>query len=250
MAFCLLAFTIQACKKSGLTVVSGQITATKLTLKLNQPDTLILGGAAGDSVLWSFSPAGSSTLLQAKNKGIVKFNKAGTYTVNASATGGISASIVLTVTNDTYVPNPIYTLVPLNPAEQITLTPYFYKSTDGTTARMYFIAQTNKTYPCDNSSIQIGKDVNGHNLSLYFLGILQPDPGNCHFTPTTLSSQNIYYFDLGSVLSFTAGTYPFTVTLNNVTYTGSIVISGNNMAFNWNYTSGVIIAPKNLTLNL
>jgi hypothetical protein len=42
------------------------------------------------------------------------------------------------------------------------------------------------------------------------------------------------------------GSYPLTVTLNDTTYTGSIAISTASVTFNWNYTKGVLITPKQI----
>ncbi len=43
------------------------------------------------------------------------------------------------------------------------------------------------------------------------------------------------------------GTYPLNVTLNGTTYTGSIVVATSSITFNWNYTAGVVITPKQIS---
>jgi hypothetical protein len=246
-ALVLSLFIIQGCQKSDLIGQNGQLTATKLTLKLNETDTLTLVGASADSIQWSVTPAGSGTLLKFKNYAIVKFNKAGTYTINATVSGGATSTISLTVTNDAYVPNPIYTVYPFN-NEQISLTPVYYKSKKGDTSYMYFRATTAKTYPCNNSILLFTKsvDVASKNLGLNFIGEKRPDVGNCGITGSTLTSSSIYYFYEGTALSFIPGTYTFTVTLSDTTYTGSIVISATDININWDYTSGVIITNKHI----
>ncbi|MDB5115554.1 MAG: hypothetical protein JWQ79_1046 [Mucilaginibacter sp.] len=243
-AFSLALLIMQGCQKSQIAALKGQLVAKKLTLKINEPDSLILVGAAADSVLWSVTPAGFNTLLKVKNKAVVTFNKAGSYTVSASANGGTPATVTITVNDSVYVPQPVYTFTPYNSGEQITLLPSYYKSKNGDTTYMYFMAQTTKSYPCGNSTMVFTKSVNENNLGINFLGINQVDAGSCQIPNSHLTSQKIYFFYQGTTLSFNPGTYPLTVTLNGTTYTGSIVIAVNGITFNWDYTSGVIISPK------
>ncbi len=245
-AFFLLTLVMQGCKKSGLTFTKGQITAAKLTLDLNEPDSLILVGAVNDSVQWSVTPASANTLFKIKNIAILKFSAAGSYTVTATTNSGTTASVSITVTNNVYVPSPVYTVVSYDPVEQITMVPML--TTVNGSKTMYFAAQTSKIYACGNSIPMLTKSSNGNNLSINFLGIKRPDPLTCLVTNTPLPAENAYFFSAGTALSFTPGTYPLTVTLNNVTYTGSIVITATDMTFNWNYTAGVIIAPNHLSL--
>ncbi|MDB4905033.1 MAG: hypothetical protein JWQ63_4314 [Mucilaginibacter sp.] len=133
-----------------------------------------------------------------------------------------------------------YTTTPLT-GDQITLVPHFYKSPTADSSYVYFIAQT-KNYYCGISLLHTSYNFANGNYTIGFLDVVQPSPcviGDGPIAATINLTQN------GGPMP--VGTFPITVTLNGTTYAGSMVSSSTSITFNWNYTSGVLIAPQQIS---
>ena len=164
----LIMFTLHGCTKSAMNAIPGHLVASSASVKVNQQDTLLLAGASSsDSIRWSVTPAGSNSLATKLNGGLIWFNKAGTYTVSASANGATPATVTITVTGATTTAaasNPqdtvakqttqtTYTQLLLT-GDQVTLVPYFYKSTTADSSYLKFVAQTRNFY-CGTSTLVV-----------------------------------------------------------------------------------------------
>jgi hypothetical protein len=234
-------FAISACNKFGdLTGKNGQLVATKYKLKINEPDSLLLVSAkASDSIKWSVVPSGYDSLVTKNNTALIVFKKAGNYQVKATSNGTTPATASITVSDSVYHPVPQYIITPFT-GDQITLVPHFYNN-GADSSYLYFVAQT-KNYYCGTSKMQVADSLINSKYGIKFQDVIQP-------TPCVIGEGPI-----GWVISFTQnqpgklpnGTFPLSVTLNGTTYTGSIIATSTTVTFNWNYTMGVLIAPKQI----
>jgi len=238
LALVMVIFIISACTKGDLGSTKGQLNVTTYKPLINQPDTLLLVGAkATDSVRWNVTPAGYDSLVTKNNAAIVFFKKAGNYQVQVKDNGVIT-SASFTVSDSVYHPKVQYNYVPIT--GNITLVPHFHSSPDS--SYMVFVAQISSGY-CGGSSLRYTDSLKNNTYGINFMNVAQPSTcagGNgplyavINFTQTQPSL-------------LTVGTYPFSVTLNSVTYTGSMVVSTTNITFNWNYNSGVLISPQQIS---
>lgn len=231
---------ISACNKFGdLTGKTGQLVATSYKVKINEPDSLLLVGAqATDSIKWSVSPAGYDSLVTKKNAGVIFFKKAGYYQVKVTDNGGLPATASITVSDSVYH-SPVKYTTTLLTGDQITLVPYFHSSADS--SYIVLVAQT-KNYYCGISRLVAADSLVNNKYSINFVDVVQPSPcviGNSPIAAVINFTQN----QPGHLAN---GTFPLSVSLNGTTYTGSIVVTTTTISFNWDYTSGVLIAPKQI----
>jgi len=247
-----LLFTINACTKTGYT--TEHLDATRATVKIGQNDSLeLVGATATDSIQWSVTPSGSNSIYHVHNHAIVSFNSAGNYTVTATVIGGAAYTYLITVTNEVYNPNPT---PPANDAakhisiagDQITLSSHYAKSSKSDSAYVYFTAQTTNTYTCSNSLLNYTHSLNGSgHFSINFIDMFQPASSNCQAGNTTITSPPIPFLQTIQNTYLANGTYPLSVGLNGVTYTGSVTVTATDVTFTWTYTSGVTITPMHIT---
>jgi hypothetical protein len=243
-ALLLVAFAIAGCKKAENPIaVNGTLVASKLTVKVNEPDSLVLVGASADSIRWSVVPSGFNILATNHNKARVTFTKTGNYTVTASRTGKAPASVTIKVTDSVSNPTDTSHVIPLK-GDQITLLSGLYKSKLGDTSYIYFVAQSTKFY-CPSSTINFTNSLDANNnFSLNLINVQQS--GTCAGPMGTISSRLIAFKQNPQHPYLVNGSYPLKVTLNDTTYTGSIAVSSAAVTFNWNHTKGVLITPKQI----
>lgn len=122
--------------------------------------------------------------------------------------------------------------------DQITLVPHFY-TTSGDSSSVYFIAQTKNKY-CGISKMAITSSLVNNSYSVGFINVVQPSPCVIGQGPI---GQAVTFTQTQSTL-LAVGTFPLKVTLNGITYTGSIIATATTLTFNWDYTEGVLISPK------
>jgi len=243
MTLVLLLFVISACNKYGDLPGSsnGKLLASAYKVKINQPDTLLLSGAKStDSVHWSVAPSGFDSLITQNNKALIFFKKAGIYKVSATDKG-VTASTSITVSDSVYYPGITYNYIPLT-GDQITLVPHFYNNPTADSSYLSFVAQTQKSY-CGTSRLSVADSLISGNYGIQFLYVIQPSP--CVIGQSPVAATINFTQNLPGLLP--NGTFPLSVTLNGATYTGSIVATSTTITFNWNYTSGVLIAPKQIS---
>jgi len=243
MALMLVLFMMSACNKFGDLPGSqnGKLVASAYKVDVNQPDTLLLGGAKStDTVKWSVVPSGFDSLITQNNKALVFFKKAGKYQVNATDKG-VTASTYITVSDSVYHPVITYNYIPLT-GDQITLVPHYYNNPTADSSYLSFVAQTQKSY-CGISKLAVADSLINNNYGIKFLYVIQPTP--CTIGQSPIAATINFTQNLPGTLP--DGTFPLSVTLNGTTYTGSIVATSTTITFNWNYTSGVLIAPKQIS---
>ncbi|MFI5139121.1 MAG: hypothetical protein ACHQIM_14960 [Sphingobacteriales bacterium] len=238
-------FAISACNKFGELgglggAKKGQLVASAYKVDIKQPDTLLLVGAkTTDSIRWSVSPSGFDSLITQKNRALIFFKKAGVYQVKTTD-NGVAATASITVSDSLYHPVISYNYLPLT-GDQITLVPHFYNNALADSTYLSFVAQTKNSY-CGNSVLSVADSLKNNSFGINFIRVIQPSPCVIGQSP------------IAAVINFTQnqpgllqnGTFPLSVTLNGTTYTGSIIATATTITFNWNYTSGVLIAPKQI----
>ena len=243
LALALAAFTITACNKYGnLPGESGKLVASSYKVDINQPDTLLLSGAkTTDTVHWTVTPAGYDSIITKNNVAEVFFKKAGVYQVQAIDAPMAPANVSITVADSIYKPVITYSYSSLT-GDQITLVPHFYNNPGADSTYLSFVAQT-KNYYCGSGKLLFTDSLMNNSYGILFQSVKQPSPCTIGEIP------------IAAVINFTQnvpnplpnGTFPLSVTLNNTAYTGSIVVTTSTITFNWNYTSGVLISPKQIS---
>lgn len=228
-------FVIQGCEKDRLPVASAQVKAAKAEVEVGQTDTLYFSGANGDeSVQWTVTPQGFSSLTTKGNTAGITFTKDGIYTVAAQTAKAAAASIAIKVTA---LPD-TSTIVPISGDVSIALS--YSRNVKRDSIKMNFSMVTTNTF-CPGGKLQYNTAIDsiGKTYKLDLLNIKEPKV--CPGTPdVTLSASDIFTHPVW----FGLDTYQLKVTLNGVTYTGTLVVSSSNIVITWNYTSGVLIPVK------
>lgn len=159
-------------------------------------------------------------------------NKSTTATTKATTTD----TVATTPAKATYATTPLT-------GDEITLVPYFYKSQTADSSYLYFIAQTRNLY-CGTSSIAYTANLDASgNYALGFIDVSQPSP--CGIGESKLGQ--VINFNHLQPNTLPNGNFPIAVTLNGNTYTGSITATTTTITFTWNYSSGVLIAPNQIS---
>ena len=243
-ALVVMLVAIQGCKKSNLASAnSNNLVARKSTLKINEPDSVVLiNFNPADSVKWTIVPSGFDVLTFKKDTARIVFSKPGHYTITATGINMPPVTTSVTVTDSVYKPVITYTSIPLT-GDQVTLVPHFYKSATSDSTYLVFVAQTKNIY-CATSTLREtnSNDANG-NYTLSFLDVSQPSI--CALGDGTIAA--VVNFNQNQPAPLPVGTFPLNVTLNGTTYTGTIAATATTITFNWNYSAGVLISPKQIS---
>jgi hypothetical protein len=243
-------FVVSACNKfadltslkGDLASLNGKLAVTKSTVKIMEPDSMLLVGAkTSDTFVWSVTPSGYDSLITKNNAGLIFFKKSGNYVVSVSDNGATPITAAITVTDSVYHTPVQYTTTPLT-GDQITLVPHLYKSQTSDSTYLYFVAQTKNSY-CGISKLNVADSLVNNTYAIGFVNVVQPSP--CVIGDSPIAAVINFTQNIPAPLS--NGTFPLSVTLNGITYTGSIVITPTNITYNWNYSSGVLIAPKQIS---
>ena len=163
---------------------------------------------------------------------------------NEPATANKSSTLSgLTTKTDTQATPPVkYVTVPLT-GDQITLVPHYNKSQTADSCFLILVAETKNQY-CYSGPLEFTQSLdNNGNYNISFLDVKEPS--------TCVSGNSA----LIAAINFTSvpkgilqnGTFPLTVTLNGTTYTGSIIVTATTISFIWNYNSGVLIVPAQIS---
>ncbi|SEO21424.1 hypothetical protein SAMN05192574_106109 [Mucilaginibacter gossypiicola] len=241
---CLVLLIITACQKNGIpNAPAGQIAISKLKVKIDEPDSMLLVGAdTTKAVTWTISPAGSDEMQTHTIGAVIKFSKAGNYTIKASNGDETSNTLTVTVIDSVYAP--VYN-TDFSAGEQISMTPRIIKSTKSDSSYIGFTATTKNSY-CTNSHLEFGVWF-GSNPQTYFIqfnGIFFITPGcGAGSQPVTGTA------DFSSYLTpLTPGIYPLNILFHDIGYNGTVEVTPTQVIFHWdNASSGIIISPTTLT---
>lgn len=257
LAAILVFFIIQGCEKAQLTDlgVGTKIIASKAKLYPLDLDTLLFTGAAAtDAVNWTVTPTGQSVIQSQGNTAIIYFTDTGTYTVSAQkASGGEIKSKSINVVARQAVPvvsesgNTNTTVSTSNNADttqyipvtgDINVNASLYRTPLGDSVQVNFNIQTVDTF-CSRGILEYTSTFDAAKNFTLNIGEVRA-PKNC---AGSLSSDIQIWegYVFRRKLLATGSTHKLTITLNGVTYTGTIVVAPTTITINWNYTSGVIM---------
>lgn len=244
--FCL----VSSCNKKGEpNAPQGEIAVSKLRIKINEPDSMLLVGADNNnSVTWAINPNGFDTLRTAKNAALIKFTKAGSYTISAKDNEITSKSIVITVIDSVY--SPLTYFIPFDKGEPVTFAPQYVKSATSDSAYLAFTVSTQKKY-CTNFMLTYSIYVPYPLYDKYyinFIGAAIKSPDNTACTGTAILTSHQNYSLYQPVLK--EGTYGFYAGYGqdiDKDYVGSMEVTATQIIFHWDDSTGITISPKVLS---
>lgn len=222
---------VAACKKESSQVGQLSLSSTKsAAIKRGEPVIFTMNGVTGSTVHWSVNPDSSVQINTSGNTASISFGRPGSYTV-AGSSGTQIDSVLVEVEDSIFTGDPgnSYTLDSLK-NDELTVTPLRMESADS--SGLILAITTGRSYNCLNSFLQADNTSSAAGFHIQVAGVRQPGSGGC--TPGQ-----------AKVTGFTAlyplieGTQSFTITLNHVDYTGSIMKSGNQYSISWPYSTGV-----------
>ncbi len=223
-----------------------KLTASQLTVGRDTADTLTVTGLSKtDSVRWSITPPGHSNIIQqSASRLIVSFTTTGTFNVKAivNSKDTLAASIKV----DTVGSGLPQSNVPFQAGDQLIITPSIYKGMTPDSTGILFSAHTADTYSCLNSVIHASWSDYGNSFSINYIDVVQPNGGWCMVGSRALSLNSFFQQNPASPY-LVNGTYPLTIVFGATTYKGKIIVTGNAIKFDWNYTSGVTFTVKQIS---
>jgi hypothetical protein len=251
-----------SCQKENSSDPSSVKAAKTDGIKKGEPVTFSVENSSGLTAKWSVTPSTNVQLTSDGNNATILFRNAGSYAVLASI-GNITQRITVNVSDSSYcdstrrdtccpciprdtIPTDTIpgdtcrtcphdsTFLPLT-GDQIHITPI--KIDTGNVSGLIIKAITQNTYPCANNFLSTFASAIGGNYTFNYAGVYFPT--GCSGSAQAQSSRVLY--------PIRDSLHVFSVVLNNVTYTGSFIKTGNHYSFTWPYTSGVTISP--LTIN-
>jgi hypothetical protein len=253
-------FVLQGCEKQTMSDPLTNTTPQILTHKTqvypyDGGDTLLYTGAAAtDSLEWTVTPAANTYIRQKGNVAIIIFGNVGSHVVTAKKIGSsTSASITMTVvssttlfksdglTTSTNVTTSTSDTLKIEPITgDVKLWVIYYRNPVGDSVMINFSAYTMNTF-CSRATMQFKSVLgNDRNYSLDLINIRGPKGCAGAVGPNT--SAGISGIFVPKLMGF--GNHALNITLNGVTYTGSINVTANNTVINWPYTTGVIMDLK------
>jgi len=205
-------------------------------------------GFSSATVHWTVNPSTATHITSINEQAMVLIASPGTYQVVVSNFGADSivhdsSYATITVIDSVYSPviNNFDTLSLAG--DRVTLTP-----TAASDSGILFLAQSGKSYDCFPSFIySLEEGLNGAGgISIHFYSIVSGNAtGNCNGSKNPAVSY-LFATQAGKI---PAGNYPFSVTINNSTYQGSLSVTATDYSFTWNDESEVIISPKKIKKN-
>lgn len=242
LCFCV----VSSCQKNGEpNAPEGEIAVSKLKVKINEPDSMLLVGADNKEVTWMVAPSGFDTIRTAKNAARIKFTKAGNYTISAKNNDITSKSIVITVIDSVYAP-PVY-FIPFDKGDPITFVPQYVKSAKSDSAYLAFTITTQKKY-CTNFAFTYSLFVPFPLHDKYyinFIGAVIKSLDNTACTGTAVLTAHNNYASYQPVLK--EGVYEFYAGFGqdiNTDYVGSMEVTATQIIFHWDDSTGITISPK------
>jgi hypothetical protein len=245
---CFIAILVLACGKNISSNGSSKSTLTLSSqiVKIGQP-LIVATSAAGTNLFtkWAVYPSANSSITSGTNQSVILFSKSGVYTITASYfTDSIaplpydSSSSQVTVSDSIYNDSTVARCttvqqVPVNGNDLITLTPVSY-SDSGT---LTFLVHTQDTYGYYSPSFGfMSASSTGNGFSYTFTGVNEFPCSAANSAPTPATGTLVLSL-------FNTGTYSLSLTLNGVSYTGSLYTTSSECTITWNYSTGIIISP-------
>jgi hypothetical protein len=202
-------------------------------------------GTSAAAVKWSVSTRTPTHITAANGQAQILFSASGHYHITAvysAADSSYSDTAVGTidVQDTSYTPPPpVNTDTSSLAGDQITLTPSF-----DSLGNLLFTAQTGNSYGCAPYLVSLLYEDPGSGglLTLNFYEVISNGAGTCHGVENPAVA-----FLFTTTGNRADGTYPIKVNFGTSIYTGSLTIAGSSYSFNWDYHSGVLISPLQLS---
>ena len=241
----IVVFVVTACTKNGEpNAPAGQIAISKLKVKINEPDSMLFVAAdTNKAVNWSISPSGSDELEARKTAALIKFTKAGQYTIKASNGDITSNTITVTVIDSVY--EPVY-VAKFSAGEQVHITPSIIKKGAKSDSTYLQLTATTKNSYCTNSNLDFGIWFNSSDGNYYVQanGIIFFIP-QCGVGSHTLSRTVDFS---GYFTPLVPGKYPLHIAYGGTTYyNGVIEVTDTQVIFHWDDSADLVISPNTLT---
>ncbi len=232
-----------SCKKNtGST--KNTVSLSSSTLKRGEPLIAVANGLnTQSSIKWTVHPSTNTWVSSQNNQASIIFTDAGNYTVTATYVTNADSAAYDSVISPIQVTDSIYTdsavavcnlvqLVPFDTNEQLTLTPISYSDTG-----LVLIAHTQNLYAYTPfvSSVNLILDFPG-GYQTSFNGVVQ-HPCN----PTNSIAQAVGIISYSGI---TDGSYTIEMSMNGSSYQGTLTVTDQSCTFTWNYSSGIIISPR------
>jgi hypothetical protein len=248
LSFCVLLACTKNVHHDGTGTSSTSLSLSGSSVKRGEPLVATAPAGISSAIKWSVSPSSLAHVTTGSGQAMFLFAGSGTYHVTASypsADGKStdSATSPITVSEETYTGPTNYGDTVDLAGDQVSLTPI-----SDPTHGLVLLAQSTKKYNCLPTFIGwslAGPDLST-GISLKFWKVAEGDiygKGDCNGGTNQAAS----YLFFAQPQPFANGAYPFSVTLNNVTYQGTLTVTDQSFAFSWSYDSGVTISPKQIS---
>ncbi|HVS97038.1 MAG TPA: hypothetical protein VHE54_11160 [Puia sp.] len=258
----LFSWVLFSCNKDGSRNTTASQGNAKLSLssasvQKGQPMVASLpSGVAALSVRWSISPSAAVHVTPGKGQAMVLFANPGQYKVTAyygsdSTASGDSSTGVVYVADSVYVPPPPPSGDTLSLAgDQILIAPVADSA-----GNLVLLVRSVNSGPCFPSFVyteEIGPNVPGP-ITITLHEVVSGSVGDCNgaLNPAT----SYIFLNPQQNTKLPNGTYPFQVNVNripfqnasNTSYQGTLVVTDTGDSFTWPYSSGVTIAPLQIS---
>ena len=246
---CVLAGVFTACKKNSNSVSQAGLlmTLSKSSAKLEEPvyASTNVNDIGHGVIRWSVSPSSNSWLSSSSGKSVILFSNPGQYTVtanyfsdSAAQVPSDSSSSPITVNDSLFTDTVAYCnvaeSVPLVSGDQVMLTPLNSLDTG-----LVLLAHTQEFYP--NVPV-INYTITSFGQGSYTFGFNSIEEFPCYANNGPTPATTILY--LGQLAN---GTYSLQFSLLGANYSGTLSVTNTDFSFTWNYTSGVLISPLEIS---
>jgi hypothetical protein len=245
----LIAGGFTACKKNSNPVSQGALmmTLSKSSAKLEEPvyASTNVNDIGHGVIKWSINPSSSNWVSSSAGKSVILFSNPGQYTVtanyfsdSAAQVPSDSSSAPITVSDSLYTDTVAFcnvaVSVPVVSGDQIMLTPLNSLDTG-----LVLLAHTQEVYP--NVPV-IDYTITSFGQGSYAFGFNSIEEFPCYVNNGPTPATTILY--LGNLAN---GTYSLQFSLLGTSYSGTLSVTNTGFGFTWNYSSGVVISPLEIS---
>jgi hypothetical protein len=245
----LLAESFTACKKNSNTASQGALlmTLSKSSAKLEEPvyASTNVNDIGHGVIKWSVNPSSNNWVSSSAGKSVILFSSPGQYSVtanyfsdSAAQVPSDSSSSPVTVTDSLYTDTVAFCNVavsaPVLSGDQIILTPLNSLDTG-----LVLLAHTQGVYP--NVPV-INYTITSFGQDGYAFVFNSIEEFPCYVNNGPTPATTILY--LGKLDN---GNYSIQFSLFETNYSGTLSVTNAGFSFTWNYSSGVVISPPEIS---
>ncbi len=232
----LIMMCIVACKKDNAVNNQGLVASKTSSVKKGEPVPFSFPSVpASSAVKWSVSPSIHTQVAANGNQAIIRFLEKGSFVVTATFNGAMASQSV-SVTDSSYTEDTATgTILPITPDDVVKIS--VARIDSGSTSGLLFTAKTSNAYICANNSMTTETEFSTTSITLKYTGVN---------VPVGCNSGTAYPIGSSSIYPVSSGSNILNVVLNGITYSGTIVKTGNSYTINWPDTGKVMISPTSL----